>query len=276
MIKIAEGKTKIIWAIPGVEDEVIIESKDQITAGDGAKKDIIEGKGIFSNETACNCFSFLNSRRIPTHFIEKVNSRAFRARKAKMIPIELVARRIAAGSFLKRRPEIREGTIFDEIVTEFFLKDDIRHDPLMIWNDKKQCFELYDAKLPLKKGYLGDLIPQTLTVPKDSTEIEQLRDLLIKVFLLLEEAWASQNVSLVDLKIECGFDVATDKILVADIIDNDSWRIWPFGDKRQMKDKQVYRDLIEMTPEAKKVLERNYIWVAEATKKFSSFKGLAQ
>jgi len=267
MEKIAEGKTKIIWAIPGVEDEVIIESKDQITAGDGAKKDIIEKKGIFSNETTCNCFYLLNSKGIPTHFIEKVNERAFRARKVKMIPMELVARRIATGSFLKRNPEIKEGTIFNEIVTEFFLKDDARHDPLMIWNDKKQCFELYDPKLPLTQGYLEDLLPQD-PIPKDRAEIEQLRNLLIKVFLILEEAWAVQNVTLVDLKIECGYDVATGKLLVADVIDNDSWRIWPGGLKSQMKDKQVYRDLAEMTPEAREQIKKNYAWVAKATKKF--------
>jgi len=267
MEKIAEGKTKIIWAIPGVKDEVIIESKDQITAGDGAKKDIIEKKGIFANETTCNCFALLNSKGVPTHFIEKTSERTFRAHKVKMIPIELVARRIATGSFLKRNPEIREGTIFNEIVTEFFLKDDTRHDPLMIWKDEKQHFELYDAKLPLNQGYLGDLLPQDLQIPVDETVVKKLQDILIRVFLILEEAWAVQNVSLVDLKIECGYD-ARGELLVADVIDNDSWRIWPRGDKTQMKDKQVYRDSPELTLEVREILEENYAWVAEATKKF--------
>ncbi len=266
--KIVEGKTKIIWSIPGVKNEVLIESKDQITAGDGVKKDVIENKGVLSNETTCNCFRLLNSKGIPTHFITKVNQRTFHARRVRMIPIELVARRIATGSFLKRNPETVEGTIFGELVTEFFLKDDARHDPLMIWNDQKQRFELYDAKRPVKDGYLEDFLPNTSTIPKDSAKIKQLFDILKQVFLILEKAWADQNVALVDLKIECGYDWKTGEFLVADVIDNDSWRIWPSGKKAQMKDKQVYRDLQNTTPEALSAIKKNYLWVAEATAKF--------
>lgn len=266
--KIAEGKTKIIWSIPGVEDEVLIESKDQITAGDGVKKDVIENKGVLSNETTCNCFRLLNSKGMPTHFIRKIDQRTFRARRVRMIPIELVARRIATGSFLKRNPETVEGTFFSELVTEFFLKDDARHDPLMIWNDQKQCFELYDAKRPVKDGYLEDFLPNTPVVPRDSAKIKQLFDVLTYVFVFLEGAWVEQNVALVDLKIECGYDWKTDELLVADVIDNDSWRIWPSGDKAQMKDKQVYRDLQFTTPEALSAIKKNYLWVAEATSKF--------
>lgn len=262
---IAEGKTKIIWSIQGVSDEVLIESKDQITAGDGVKRDIIESKGILSNKTTCNCFRLLNLKGVPTHFIKEINERIFRAYFLSMIPTEFVIRRIATGSYLKRNLEIMEGTIFEQLVTEFFLKDDARHDPMMIWNDRKQHFELYDAKLPIKYGYLGKL--ESSEIPKTLKEVEQLRDISVRVFLILEEAWEKLNVSLVDLKIECGYD-ASGKILVGDVIDNDSWRIWPGGDKTQMKDKQVYRDLKSTTPEALNAIKKNYVWVAEATSKF--------
>lgn len=71
-----------------------------------------------------------------------------------------------------------------------------------------------------------------------------------------------------DLKIECGFDVETQELLVADVIDNDSWRIWPGGDKTKMKDKQVYRNLRQSTPEALGAIKKNYAWVAEKTRQF--------
>ena len=90
----------------------------------------------------------------------------------------------------------------------------------------------------------------------------------------MEEAWAKQNVTLVDLKIECGTDAETGEIVLADVIDNDSWRIWPSGDKQQQKDKQVYRELAAATDSAAKAKElgkikQNYAWVAEATSKFA-------
>ena len=185
-----------------------------------------------------------------------------------MIPIELVARRIATGSYLKRNPTVKEGTVFEELITEFFFKDDARHDPAMIWNKEKNCFALYNAKKPLTEEYLEDLPKDSPTIPKTFTEVQYLSDILEKVFFILEEAWRKQNVVLVDLKIECGFDGETNKIVVADVIDNDSWRIWPAGEKTQMKDKQVYRELTEMTSEAREELRKNYVWVAEATEKF--------
>lgn len=264
MKKLKEGKTKIIWEIS--ETEVLIENKPVLTAGNGLKRDVLEDKDIFATTTTCNCFRLLNKKGIPTHFIEQVDERRFKAYKVQMIPIELVARRIATGSYLKRYPRVKEGTVFKEVIVEFFLKDDARHDPLMIWNEKKSCFELYDAKKPLTEGYLEDLSPDYPLVPKTSEEVQYLTELTKKVFLILEEAWAKQNVTLVDLKIECG-NVAG-QIVIADVIDNDSWRIWPGGIKAQMKDKQVYRDLAKMTPKAREILRENYAWVAEATKKF--------
>lgn len=267
--KITEGKTKIICAILDIDDEVLIGNKDSITAGNGKKRDIIEGKGILSTETTCNCFHLLNRKGVPTHFIERVDERTFRARRVRMIPIELVARRIATGSYLKRNPETKEGTSFPVPVVEFSLKRDDLHDPLMLWNHVIGCFELHDAKKPIGKGYLRNLPKgEVALVPGDLSEIERLSKLLIRVFEILEEAWARQDVVLVDLKIEGGLDIKTGELLVADVIDNDSWRLWPGGDKARMVDKQVYRDQERSTPEALEIVREKYVWVAEATAKF--------
>ncbi|MBU0722359.1 phosphoribosylaminoimidazolesuccinocarboxamide synthase [Patescibacteria group bacterium] len=266
--KITEGKTKIIWAIPGT-DEVLIESKDDITAGDGAKRNLIEGKGCFSTETTCNCFRLLNVAGMPTHFVRRVNGRTFRARRLQMIPIELVARRIATGSFLNRHPDIQEGIVFDELEVEFFLKDDDRHDPLMGYSESDGFWYLWNAKTPLSSDPIDKLDSVSIMEGQilDGKVVAELEAISRRVFLIFEKAWARQDVTLVDLKIECGY-AADGTLLVGDVIDNDSWRIWPSGDKSQMKDKQVYRNLEHTTPEALDAVKKNYAWVAEATAKF--------
>lgn len=270
MEKLTEGKTKIIWPTAN-KDVVLIESKDDITAGDGVRHNVIEHKGVLATETTCNCFILLKEKGIPTHFIKRKGERSFLALKVKMIPIELVPRRIATGSYLKRHPEISEGTIFDPLIVEPFYKDDSLHDPIMVWCKKRRCFELYDAKKPLAKGYLFDLNPRTILTPQGQPfgekEMEEIRDIAQNSFLILEEAWKKLNVELVDLKIECGW-TQSKGLVVADVIDNDSWRIWPGGEKSQMKDKQVYRDLKDMTSETLGAIKKNYAWVAEVTRQF--------
>ena len=268
--KITEGKTKIIWSTADKET-ILIESKDDITAGDGAKHDVVENKGLLATETTCNCFSLLNTVGIPNHFIRREGERTFLARWAKMIPIELVVRRIATGSYLKRHPEIAEGTIFDPLVFETFYKDDSLHDPLIVWNGRRKCTELYNANASGPKSYLFDLNPKSLLSPLGDSlkaeDLDRLGKIAHDVFMVLEKAWAKLQVILVDLKIECGWTLANE-IVVADVIDNDSWRIWPGGDKTRMVDKQVYRDLEGTTPRALETIKKNYVWVAESTRRF--------
>lgn len=272
---VAEGKTKRVWAIeePG---RVLIESKDDITAGDGASHDVLEGKAEAATATTCNVFELLKARGMPTHYLERVDPRTFRALWVEMIPLELVARRIATGSYLKRRPDVAEGTVFDDLVIEFFEKDDANHDPLLVFDLVGERVLRYEAKRPLGEGFMSE---QPLAgsrfadvVEPDVIHMMQLRGAVEQVFRALESAWESQEVALVDLKIECGF-TPQGALVIADVIDNDSWRIWPTGDKAQMRDKQVYRDLAAATDPAAVARElgkikQNYQWVAEATTAF--------
>lgn len=265
-----EGKTKIIIQNPFDSESVLIHSKSMITAGDGIRKDVIEGKDIFATHTAANVFKFLNQKDIKTHYVGMFDYRTFIARKCKMFPVEIVVRRIAFGSYLKRNPEAREGEIFKEPVIELFFKNDENHDPLMVWNDGvgrfehsdgEGTFDLYDSKKPQDSGGMGI---STNVISSNIAMI--LEDIAMKVFLLLEEVWKKQEVTLVDLKIECG-KTTDEQIVVADVIDNDSWRIWPEGNKSLMLDKQVYRDS-EMTAKVCDNLKRNYALVAEMTGRF--------
>lgn len=89
-----------------------------------------------------------------------------------------------------------------------------------------------------------------------------------RVFEILEEAWERLEVTLVDCKIEFGRAATDGRLLVADVIDNDSWRIWPHGDKAQMLDKQVYRNLSAVTDDALADLLRRYEQVAQLTDAF--------
>jgi len=92
--------------------------------------------------------------------------------------------------------------------------------------------------------------------------------LLQRTFECLEWAWNLQKISLVDLKIECGYEYMSNKLMVADVIDNDSWRLWPGGNKGEMLDKQVYRDLSEVTDDTLRPILAKYQTVATLTKNF--------
>jgi phosphoribosylaminoimidazole-succinocarboxamide synthase len=239
---LAEGKTKSIYAYPGDESLAYMVNKDQITAGDGARRNELAGKSRWSTITTANVFTLLNQENIATHLVKQIDDVTLLVRRCTMLPVEQVQRRIATGSYLKRHPEISEGTRFEPVLVETFLKDDARHDP-QIW--------------------AADIIEMGLATAQ---EIEWMAREGRRVFESLERAWAKVDVTLVDLKIEFGRDSKGD-LLVADVIDNDSWRLWPGGDKTRMLDKQVYRNLQTVTEQDMQGIADRYALVADLTGK---------
>ena len=254
--KLAEGKTKIIYAHPDDPALAVMVQKDSISAGDGARRNTIAGKGALSGRTAANVFALLNHSGVATHYVDSPEPSTMVVRRCQMIPLEVVMRRMATGSYLKRHPEMSEGARFDPPLVEFFLKDDARHDP-QIGPD--------------------EIAAQGIAT---SAEVERMVTEGRRVFAAIERAWAEQDVALVDLKIEFGRPNTEDRrseigdgdseqpqppIIVADMIDNDSWRLWPGGEKSRMIDKQVYRNMQEVTDEGLAQVHQLYETVAGMT-----------
>ncbi|XP_055290390.1 bifunctional phosphoribosylaminoimidazole carboxylase/phosphoribosylaminoimidazole succinocarboxamide synthetase isoform X3 [Moschus berezovskii] len=243
--KLYEGKTKEVYELLDSPGKVLLQSKDQITAGNAARKNHLEGKAAISNKITSCIFQLLQEAGIKTAFTRKCGETAFIAPKCEMIPIEWVCRRIATGSFLKRNPGVKEGYKFYPPKVEMFFKDDANNDPQ--WSEE----QLIAANF----CFAGLVIGQT--------EVDIMSHATQAIFEILEKSWLPQNCTLVDMKIEFGVDVITREIVLADVIDNDSWRLWPSGDRSQQKDKQSYRDLKEVTPEGLQMVKKNFEWVAE-------------
>lgn len=222
--------------------------------------------GCVTTEAApLHCLGYMG---VPTHFVEQLDAVTFRARKVEMIPLELVARRIATGSLLDRHADIADGTVLADVVFEVFEKNDANHDPLLEFDFAGDALRrlVPNTKAALQLGvHAGDLISQEPLSPSryatiTSKVLEQLRELTIRTFEIVEQAWAGLGGTYFDFKIECGVD-QTGTLLVADVIDSDSGRL-RFDDKDMSK--QAYRDGSQSLPDLKK----NFDQVAELTKQF--------
>lgn len=244
---IAEGKTKIVYTIEGEGGFAEFYAKDDITAGDGKKHDVIEGKGMLANRTTCNVFRLLNESGISTAFVEQLSPNSFKGLSCTMLLWEVVVRREAHGSYLKRNPHLQKGHLFPKLLVEFYLKTSgkvwkghplVADDPYAVVLDDK--VELYDPAKPLsmQKPFLVLEGEEAYTTPKEKLRFEAMAAIARRTFLVLEKAWQLQNRTLVDMKVEFGIDAAGG-LRLADVIDNDSWRLLENG---LYIDKQVYRD----------------------------------
>lgn len=147
--------------------------------------------------------------------------------------------------------------IAEDTAREFYLREGkwtrpVFTDPLMIFNwanwrlagENKDSSDKFEVSLYSAKDSQANSSNVLATIPSEITpnEHDQICRLTAETFMALEDAWKKFDVELVDMKIEFGRDLNTGKILVADVIDNDSWRIWPGGDPKKQLDKQSFRD----------------------------------
>jgi phosphoribosylaminoimidazole-succinocarboxamide synthase len=160
---ISQGKTKVIVSGP-LTNTVLLETQDVLTGGDAAKREMIAGIGIHKTTQAANVFSLLNKRGLPTAFIERASPNTLLCHQCKMLPLELVVRRYAWGSYLQRQPDYKrqDGTAyrFDELVWEIFHKWSVVSSP--ITNSPYQIDEEAARERFLRNGIWHEAFTQTL------------------------------------------------------------------------------------------------------------------
>jgi phosphoribosylaminoimidazole-succinocarboxamide synthase len=206
------GKAKSVYRTD-VKGQFIMEFRDDITAFDGGKKDVLKNKGSYNAEVSAFIFDYLGKHGVKTHFVEMLDPRRMVVRELSMIPLEVIVRNVAAGSIVRNYP-FREGTKLDPPVIVIDFKDDSRHDP-MLNDDLIVALKLATAK-----------------------ELAEIKEIARTVNTLLVKLMASQGITLVDFKMEFGRSGKT--ICLGDEISMDSMRLW---DKKtgESLDKDVYR-----------------------------------
>lgn len=259
-----EGKTKIISLDEENSGMVIIGNKDDITKNDNPDETkVMTGKAELATTTTCAVFQLLKNAGIPVACEKQLSPTEFLAPKVEMILLEIIWRRYAVGSFLKRHPEfgVNEGELphrFHSSVFELFLKTTgkvlkdklgnelgtVTVDDPFIVNPYESEWNLFHPKKPTWEDEsdlqisvrANDILPKGVTVSK-------IEELLRRVGLVLERAWTQPRCHLIDFKIEMGV-TANGQLVVADVIDADSWRLrdanW------QELSKQLFRDNVDI------------------------------
>ena len=211
-----EGKAKKVFKTD--EPEVyIVDYKDHATAFDGLKKGTIVGKGVVNNRMSNLLFQMLEKKGIPTHFVKELSERETAVKKVSIVPLEVIVRNIAAGSFSKRFG-VEEGTVLKCPTLEFCLKDDDLHDPMI--NE----YHILALGLASKE------------------DLETITDMTFRVNDALKEFFLSIGIELVDFKLE--FGRTTDgKIILADEISPDTCRLWDSKTHEKLDKDRFRRDL---------------------------------
>ena len=211
-----EGKAKQIYRT-NKEDEVIVYYKDDATAFNGEKKGQIHDKGVMNNNITSILFEQLEAQGIKTHFIKKLNDREQLCKKVEIIPLEVIVRNVAAGSMAKRLG-LEEGYKLKTTVFEFSYKDDELGDPLI-------------------NSYHAVAIGAATF-----EEIDTILEMTGKINNILKDAFAKENINLIDFKIEFG-KTADGEIVLADEISPDTCRFWDATTGEKLDKDRFRRDL---------------------------------
>lgn len=210
-----EGKAKKVFLTED-PDVLIVSYKDDATAFNGLKKGTITGKGAINNRMTNLLFQKLEKEGIPTHFIQELNDRETAVRRVEIIPLEVIVRNVAAGSFSKRLG-IEEGTELAEPTLEFSYKNDELGDPLI---------NSYYAK--------------ALQLATEQ-EIEKIRTYSFQINEVLKRKYKAAGLRLIDFKIE--FGRFHNQVILADEISPDTCRLWDAESGEKMDKDRFRRDL---------------------------------
>ena len=211
-----EGKAKKVFATDDPE-LLIVSYKDDATAFNGLKKGTIVGKGVINNRMSNLLMQHLEKAGIPTHFVEELSDRETLVKKVSIVPLEVIIRNIAAGSFSKRYG-VDEGFVFETPTIEFSYKNDELGDPLM------DEYHAVAMKLATKE------------------EIETIKKYAFGVNEQLKAFWSECGVILVDFKLEFG-RLSDGTIVLADEISPDTCRLWDSETGEKLDKDRFRRDL---------------------------------
>ena len=215
-VQIYEGKAKKVYE---TEDPalLIVSYKDDATAFNGQKKGTIAGKGVINNRMSNLLMQIIEEKGIPTHFVKELSDRETLVKRVSIVPLEVIIRNIAAGSFSKRFG-VEEGIEFSSPTIEFSYKNDALGDPLIN--------EYHIAAI----GFA------------DAAEIYTIKKYAFGINEILKELWASCGVTLVDFKLEFG-RLSDGTIVLADEISPDTCRLWDSKTREKLDKDRFRRDL---------------------------------
>ena len=216
MEQLYEGKAKKVFATDE-EGLLIVEYKDDATAFNGLKKGTIAGKGVINNQMSNLLMERLEKDGVPTHYVETLSERETVVKKVSIVPLEVIVRNIAAGSFSKRYG-VEAGVVFAAPTIEFSYKNDALGDPLL---------NTYHAK--------------AIGLATDE-EIATITAYAFKVNDFLKKFWSECGVTLVDFKLEFG-RLADGTIILADEISPDTCRLWDSKTGEKLDKDRFRRDL---------------------------------
>ena len=224
-----EGKAKKVYATDDPE-LLIVSYKDDATAFNGAKRGTIEGKGVINNRMSNMLMQYLETKGVATHFVEEISDRDTIVKKVSIVPLEVIVRNIAAGSFSKRYG-VEEGIAFDAPTVEFSYKNDDLGDPLI--ND--------DHAIALKLA--------------TADEIRKIKEDSLTVNRELQKLWSECGVTLVDFKLEFG-RLSDGTIVLADEISPDTCRLWDRATGEKLDKDRFRRDLGGVEEAYQTIMER--------------------
>ena len=217
--RIYEGKAKVLYE--GPEPGTLVQHfKDDATAFNAEKHDVIEGKGVLNNRISEYIFLQLARLGIQTHFIKALNMREQLIREAEIVPLEVVIRNVAAGSLVKRLG-LKEGEPLPRPLIEFYYKDDALGDPL-ISEDHIAVF-----------GWVTQ------------NELDEIMTIAVRINDFLIGLFAGAGIRLVDFKLEFGrvWEGDVQRIILADEISPDNCRLWDINSNEKLDKDRFRQDL---------------------------------
>ena len=226
--QIYEGKAKKVFAtdVPGV---VIVDYKDDATAFNGLKKGTIAGKGVVNNKVSNHFFRLLESKGIPTHYVEQLSDRETAVKRVEILPVEVIIRNRAAGSFSKRMG-VPEGTALACPILEYSYKNDELGDP-----------------------FINSYYIRALNIATDE-EMEQVKDYSFRINDILKSYLDELGIELIDFKLE--FGRCDGKVILADEISPDTCRYWDKTTGKKLDKDRFRRDLGDVEEAYREIIRR--------------------